>query len=83
MIHSRPGYTPRTDDTAPAKLQQDMIPAINRKAAKQEKQIDRPSFEAMLTARAEEHRAAKAHPTPEVIVNPAPSATPLVLEPGK
>ncbi len=83
MIHSRPGYAPRTKDTVVAKLQPDMVPAINRKATKPSSPLQQPSLEAMLTARAEEHRAAKAHPTPEVIVNPKPSATPLVLEPGK
>ena len=32
MIHSRPGYAPRTSDQQIAKLNEDMIPAINRKS---------------------------------------------------
>ena len=83
MIHSRPGFTPRRTDTAPAKLQPDMVPAINRKAKQESTPLKGPSLEQMLNARAEEHRAAKQHMMPDVIVNPAPSATPITLEPGR
>lgn len=85
MIHSRPGFAPRKSDTAPAKLNQDMIPAIHRAGPKSSSPLVNasPSLEQMLNARAEEHRAAKVHAAPEILVNPAPSATPLVNEPGK
>jgi hypothetical protein len=32
MIHCRPGFAPRTSDDKPAQLNDDMIPAINRKS---------------------------------------------------
>jgi hypothetical protein len=84
MIHSRPGFAPRKSDAAPAKLNQDMVPAINRTGPKASPLVNAsPSFEQMLNARAEEHRSAKLHAAPELLVNPTPSATPKVNEPGK
>ena len=87
MIHSRPGFAPRKDDTEAAALNQDMIPALHRKSPKESSPLVNasPSLEAMLTARAEEHnhRSAKIHAAPELLVNPAPSAVPLVNEPGE
>lgn len=85
MIHSRPGFASRKSDAAPAKLNQDMIPALHRKGQAESSPLINasPSLEAMLNTRAEEHRAAKIHAAPEILVNPAPSATPIVNEPGK
>lgn len=84
MIHSRPGFAPRKSDAAPAKLNDDMIPALHRASPKASSPLKTgPSLEAMLNARTEEHRATKVHATPELLINPTPSATPLVNEPGK
>lgn len=85
MKHSRPGFASRTSDDEPAKLNQDMIPAIHRKTAEGVSPLKNngPSLEQMLNARAEEHRSAKVHAAPDLLVNPAPSATPHVNEPGK
>jgi hypothetical protein len=80
------------DHPAPAKLNDDMIPAINRKAAdanaprtldlSQRKLKARPAAPievpaAILTA------AQRAEDGPDILVNPNPSPTPSVLEPGK
>lgn len=88
MIHSRPGFAPRHSDQVPARLNDDMIPAINRKplvgdAPPKEAKVG--EHEALLDARTEAAMAklAKEHPPVEVIVNPTPSATPKILEPGK
>jgi hypothetical protein len=83
MKHSRPGFATRSSDAAPAKLNADMIPAINRNAPKESTPLRE-----TLQARAEAAMAklAKNHPVPaapEILVNPAPSATPHVNEPGK
>jgi hypothetical protein len=83
MKHSRPGFATRSSDAVPAKLNPDMIPAINRNA----KTEAAPRAE-QLQARAEAAmaRLAKNHPVPaapEILVNPTPSATPRVNEPGK
>ena len=39
MIHSRPGYAPRHTDTVPARLNDDMIPAIHRKPLKEDSNL--------------------------------------------
>ena len=94
MIHSRPGYAPRHNDQQIAKLNEDMIPAINRKSAEEKAKEPPPKLDLS-------HRKLKAAPPPpaavpadvlqaaeraagpELILNPTPSATPQVLEPGK
>lgn len=88
MIHSRPGFAPRHSDQVPARLNDDMIPAINRKPIGETpalKEAKVGEHETLLDARTEAAMAklAKEHPPVEVIVNPAPSATPKILEPGK
>jgi hypothetical protein len=84
MIHSRPGFASRTSDETPAKLNADMIPAINRKQPAAEAKAPQVS-EALLDARAEAamKKLSLGHPASEVIVNPSPSDPPQVLEPGK
>ena len=94
MIHSRPGYAPRKADDAVATLNADMIPAINRGKSK-----DTTPLKAALQSRADlahekmrkaqdalnlaQAQAAAAKVGPEILVNPVPSAAPVVLEPGK
>lgn len=84
MIHSRPGFAPRKNDSAPAKLNDDMIPAINRNAPKESTTLktNGPSLEQMLEAHKHEHAQTKST-APQLLVNPAPSTTPKVNEPGK
>lgn len=83
MKHSRPGFATRSSDATPAKLNADMIPAINRNAPRESTPLQE-----TLQARADLALAklAKNHPVPaapDLLVNPAPSATPHVNEPGK
>ena len=96
MIHSRPGYAPRTSDDVPAKLNADMVPAIHRK---REPSAPPVISNLNLDARAEaahkklmaareavalaEAQAANAKIGPDLLVNPAPTEAPAVLEPGK
>jgi hypothetical protein len=84
MIHSRPGFAPRTSDELPAKLNPDMIPAINRKQPATDAKAPQVS-EALLDARTEAamKKLSLEHPASEVIVNPTPSDPPQVLTPGK
>jgi hypothetical protein len=88
MIHSRPGYAPRRDDAAPAKLNADMVPAINRPPLGNNSNL-KETTEALdaklLDARAEAAMAKLAleHPPAQILVNPTPSDPPKVLEPGK
>jgi hypothetical protein len=85
MIHSRPGFAPRKSDAAPAKLNDDMIPALHRTAKESSSPLkfDAAAFEAQLEAHKRAHPAIPIEPAPHVLVNPTPSATPLVNEPGK
>lgn len=98
MIHSRPGYAPRTDDQQIAKLNKDMIPAINRKSPEEQKaegpqkldlshrKLKKPYVAPPVAAPdvpADVLNAAERVAGPELILNPEPSATPQVLEPGK
>ena len=92
MIHSRPGYAPRTSDQQIAKLNEDMIPTINRKSVEEQaKEVPKldlshrklkkpptpaPDVPADVLSAAE-------HAGPELILNPEPSPTPQVLQPGK
>lgn len=92
MIHSRPGYAPRISDQQIAKLNEDMIPAINRKSAEEKAKEAPPKLDLS-------HRKLKNPPPPaavpadilkaaeragpELILNSEPSATPQVLQPGK
>jgi hypothetical protein len=79
MIHSRPGFATRRNDSVPAKLNEDMKPALMRK----HKEVKGP-LEALLDARTATVMADRAkHAGPEVLVNPAPTDPPKVLEPGK
>jgi hypothetical protein len=90
MIHSRPGFTPRTNDQQVAKLQPDMIPAINRTPLGEATTM--PSLEEKLANRTKSKAfsvpkevldAAARDTGPQLILNPTPSAMPKVLEPGK
>jgi hypothetical protein len=94
MIHSRPGFAPRTNEEDVAKLNTDMVPAINRGAPAQSTPLKqtlqsraeiandrlRKAQDAVNLAAAQ---AAAAKIGPEILVNPSPTAAPLVLEPGK
>ena len=85
MIHSRPGFAPRHNDKAPAKLNSDKVPALNRKPkdeALSTLDLDARTAKAMEKLTAQRHAAALAA-GPEILVNPAPTDPPLVLEPGK
>jgi hypothetical protein len=90
MIHSRPGFASRRSDTAPAKLNQDMIPALHRKQKPESttlRQIEKTPREiAADLAYAQnlaEARAAAERAGPEILVNPLASDPPVVKEPGK
>lgn len=99
MIYSRPGYrVMHGENPQPAKLNEDMIPAINRKSP-EDKAKEGPAKidlshrklktlpvappEAAPSVPADVLKAAERAAGPELILNPAPSATPKVLEPGK
>jgi hypothetical protein len=87
MLHSRPGFAPRRSDQAPARLNDDMVPAIHRKPLAENTNLKPPQehSEALLDARTEAAMAklAKEHPPLEILVNPTPSDPPKILEPGK
>lgn len=86
MIHSRPGFAPRHSDKVPAKLNDDMIPAINRKPLGENTPLKQAAVgEHQLDARTEAamKRLAQEHPPKDVLVNPTPSEPPKILEPGK
>jgi hypothetical protein len=88
MIHSRPGFAPRHSDRVPAKLNDDMIPAINRKPLTPDSNLKGGGPEAaqhQLDARTEAAMAklAREHPPTELLVNPTPSDPPKILTPGK
>ncbi len=90
MIHSRPGFAPRSADDAPARLNDDMIPAIHRKPLGENTNLKQSAagstvLETLLDARTEEVMAklAREHPPAEILVNPTPSDPPKILEPGK
>ena len=85
MIHSRPGYAPRHTDTVPARLNDDMIPAIHRKPLKEDSNLKQLPQEHALDARtaAAMEKLAREHPVPDILVNPTPSEPPKILEPGK
>jgi hypothetical protein len=95
MIHSRPGFAPRRSDETVARLNEDMIPAINRIKTETPSPVKHTNlqskadyaFEKLRKAREAtalaEAQAAAAKVGPELLVNPAPSAPPVVLEPGK
>jgi hypothetical protein len=94
MIHSRPGFAPRTTDDVPAKLNADMIPAINRKpkdpaapdAAALQTKADAAHTKKTTDDKAQAEAqalAAQIAKGPELLLNPTPSPPPQVLEPGK
>lgn len=89
MIHYRPGFQPRTSDLAPAKLNEDMIPALH----KQTKTIDtstplKVNLPELTDAQVEKavafaeaaKKLATLH-TPEIIANPHPSTPPILTTP--
>jgi hypothetical protein len=94
MIHSRPGFASRSSDDLPAKLNQDMIPALHRKSKdhpappplKEDLQASADAAWAKIQAeRALQDAQAAAERLrlgPELLLNPTPSATPQILEPG-
>lgn len=89
MLHTRPGFAPRKDDTVCAKLNADMIPAINRN-----KRPDSTPLAHNLQARADDAnarlkkaqdalnlaqaQAAAAKAGPDLLINPTPSDPPVV-----
>ena len=91
MIYSRPGYkVMHGENPRPAKLNEDMIPAINRKSpeelAKDPPKLDLSHLKlktAPPSVPADVLKAAERAAGPELILNATPSATPQVLEPGK
>ena len=94
MIHSRPGFAPRTTDDEVGILNPDMIPAINRaerEATTPLKQTLQSKAEyafAKLKAKQEaaaiaEAQAVAAKVGPDLLINPAPTEPPHVNEPGK
>ena len=94
MIHSRPGFATRRTDEAVAKLNDDMIPAINRGAPKESSPLKqslqsraeiaheklRAAQDALNLAQAQ---AAAAKVGPDLLINPAPVDPPHINEPGK
>ena len=91
MIYSRPGYkVMHGENPRPAKLNEDMIPAINRKSpeelAKDPPKLDLSHRKLKIpppSVPADVLKAAERAAGPELILNATPSATPQVLEPGK
>jgi hypothetical protein len=85
MIHSRPGFAPRTSDKTPAKLNADMIPALHKNriidtSSPLKVNLPETSPEQLGLALA---RAAAARIGPEIITNPSPSAPPILTTPHK
>lgn len=95
MIHSRPGFAPRNDDSKPAALNADMIPAINRPKLEEAKTTVKHNLDARTEAaykKLQDTQAAEAAARmavdlarvgPDILINPTPSEPPMVLEPGK
>jgi hypothetical protein len=90
MIHSRPGYAPmHGEQPKPAKLNEDMIPAINRKAPDHTAAQPKLNLEGRKVKNppaaipADVAAAAERSGAPDLILNPKPSAPPQVLSPGK
>jgi hypothetical protein len=95
MIHSRPGFAPRNSEEVVARLNDDMVPAIHRGKREDvttplQKTLQTRADEAFERMRRQQAAAAQAEAIaiaskvgPDLLVNPAPSPTPLVLEPGK
>ena len=81
MKHSRPGFAARYNDHVPAKLNDDMIPAIHRKPLIVDSTLKEGTLEARTAAAMA--KLAKEHPAPNILVNPNPTEPPKVLEPGK
>jgi hypothetical protein len=85
MLHSRPGFAPRHSDKVPAKLNADMVPAINRKSPENTSPLHQAAEEHHLDARTQAAMAklAQQHPPKDLLTNPAPSEPPKILTPGK
>ena len=78
MKHSRPGFTTRVNDGAPSKVRPDMKPALARK-------YPPPKDSPILQHQDAMPLPAEATPEaprvgPDVLLNPTPSATPVVNE---
>lgn len=88
MFHSRPGFKPvvtadaPTTGAPPARMNADMIPALNRRAA----QASAPSSTLKFNPMSEAPPAAAVPPevlkvAPEIIANPTPSPEPQLTSP--
>jgi hypothetical protein len=94
MIHSRPGFAQRVSDEVVAKLNDDMIPAINRSSPKASAP-PKHSLQARAEAAHEKMKAAQdalnlaqaqaaaAKVGPDLLINPSPTEPPHITEPGK
>jgi hypothetical protein len=94
MIHSRPGFASRSSDAAPAKLNDDMVPALHRDKKETSTPLKQSlqsradqAFEKLKADREAlalaEAQAIASKLGPELLINPAPTEPPRVLEPGK
>jgi hypothetical protein len=94
MIRSRPGFSPVvTHDTqrkaspAPAHVTSDMLPAIAKRTSPAQGAVRSPLKQNLPTLPVERMQAQaeaalkKLKAGPEVILNPAPSATPIITSP--
>jgi len=94
MLHSRPGFAPRRTDTAPAKLNADMIPALHRSSPKTESPEPKVDLQSRADVAHKKLKAAQdalnlAHAQamaakmgPDLIINPSPTEPPHVNEIG-
>jgi hypothetical protein len=94
MLHSRPGFAPRRHDEAVAKLNDDMIPAINRSTPREsttlKQTLQSKAEEAFMKLKTKQEAAALAEAQaiasrvgPDLLVNPSPVEPPHINEPGK
>lgn len=95
MVHSRPGFAPVITETpkvpkgpAPAKLNDDMVPALQRSQKAAPSPLDARTAVAMEKLKTEaatmpQPRGTVLPPGVEIIPNPAPTEPPKILEPGK
>jgi len=83
MIHSRPGFRPRTSDEECAKLQPDMVPAINRHNQPETTNLKTATIQHMQAQAEAALKRMKDGSQVNVLVNPNPSATPVMTSPHK
>jgi len=85
MIHSRPGYHPVHSADGPKQiLNADMQPAITKSstASPSKKVADEAHAKQLMQAKADKAwERMKAEADSKIIVNPAPSATPITTDP--